>query len=200
MKQLLLGLVLIATLVLVGVPAADVTYAGKIGLYADEAATVCYSDFGFGPPTHLYIYATLEPVLIDVGITAVEFKIDNLPVNDMINGMVSVVPTSEVVVGNVYTDYSVAWQTPQGVDTGIVLVADCYFSMYAPGWVGTNHLMQVVEGEDCNCIALVDDEFVAHDGFGDSFWGNCTVPDDCQCLEIPSAATESSWSDVKSLY
>ena len=178
---------------------ASMASAEMIGLYADEAATVCYATIMPGEPVPTYIIATLTQ-LADVGIVAAEFKIDNLPPNGYaFGGMVTVYPTSDVVIGDLYTDFSIAWPTPQGAGTGYVLIARVEFLSFDPAWVGADQLMQVVEGETCNCLVVVDDVFVSYDAIGGSFWGNCTNPEDCQCIE-DTATQDASWGSVKALF
>ena len=179
--------------------AASMASAEMIGLYADEAATVCHATLMPGAPVPTYIIATLTQ-LADAGIVAAEFKIDGLPLNGYeFGGMVTVIPTSDVVVGSLYEDFSIAWDAPQGAGTGIVLIAQVDFLSFSPTWVGTDQLMQVVEGDVCNCLVVVDEVYVAHDALGGSFWGNCSNPEDCQCIE-DTATQDASWGSVKALF
>ena len=57
--------------------------------------------------------------------------------------------------------------------------------------------MEIMAGNTCECLVLVDDQFVARDVIGGEFTWNCTG--ECLCIWV-TAAEESSWTEVKSLY
>ena len=195
MKKLLLSLALAA----LALSPAIAQVGGSIGVYANTEASICYADIPVGAQTDIYIIALLtDPAIMASGITAAEFKIDNLPPSDYAQGgLITVTPSSEVVVGDLWTDFSIAWATPQGSGTGVVPIATLGMLPFSPTWCGTDHLMQVVEGETCLCLALVDDAFVEWVGLGGSFWGNCSDIEQCACV---TPTQETSWSDVKSLF
>ena len=178
---------------------AGIASAEMIGLYADQDATICYATIAPGAQTSTYVMATLTQ-LADEGITAAEFKIDNLPPSDYAQGgLVMVTPSSEVVVGDLWTDFSIAWAAPVGVGTGLVLIAQVDFLSFNPTWCGPDHMMQVVEGDTCACLVVVDPAFQAVDAIGGTFWGNCSNPEECVCIE-DTATQDASWGSVKALF
>ncbi|MDP6798164.1 MAG: hypothetical protein QGG33_10090, partial [Candidatus Krumholzibacteria bacterium] len=121
-------------------------------------------------------------------------KIDNYFPNNGL-GMVTVTATSQVVIGAMDTDYSIAWSTPQ---TGaFVTIATLTSVGFNAAWLGTDHVMTIMAGDDCACLVIVDDAFIQHGTVGGSFTFNCTI--DCDCLE-GTATEDASWSAVKALF
>lgn len=178
---------------------AGVASAEMIGLYADQDATICQGPIVPGPPVNYYIIATLTQ-LADAGITAAEFKIDNLPVSDYVaGGLITPAWTSEVTVGDPWTDFSIAWPTPQGAGTGMVLIGTLQFLCFNPAWVGADHLMEFVNGDTCSCLVVVDEAFVSYDAIGGKFWANCSDLEVCVCVE-ETATQDTSWGNVKALF
>ena len=179
---------------------AGVASAEMIGMYADMDATICQGPIAPGAPTSYYVIATLTQ-LADVGITAAEFKIDNLPISDYAaGGFVTPEWTSAVTVGDPWTDFSIAWSTPQGAGTGLVHIGTLSFLCFNPAWVGADHMMEFVEGDTCQCLVVVDEAFVSVTAIGGKFWANCTDPAQCQCIEEPTATQDTSWGSVKALF
>ena len=69
--------------------------------------------------------------------------------------------------------------------------------MLDPAWIGMDHVMTVEQGNTCECLALVDDQFVAFEVLGGHFTWNCTG--ECTCIDY-TATQDSSWGAVKALF
>ncbi len=104
--------------------------------------------------------------------------------------------TSDLVIGDLWWDFSIAWSEPVGAGLGYAVIAEIELLMFDPAWIGSDRWLQVAPGYDCDCLVLVDSMFDTHDAWGDTMILNCNA--DCwMCL---TATAESSWSEVKLLY
>jgi len=187
-------IVVVAMMLFAGIASADV-----IGVFADQQAATCTINIMPYAPVDIYIMAVLTETF-DGGITAAEFKVDNWLGNPGYpTGSTTVYPTSDLVIGGLGTDYSIAWSTPEGAGNGLVLIARVNVLMFNAGWIGPDYMLRIVEGDDCLCLVTVDDLFETHVAQGGLFWFNCTNPELCICLE-ETATQDSSWSAVKSLF
>ncbi len=135
---------------------------------------------------------------IEGGITAAEFKIDNLPTNDGYpSGTVTVTPTSDLVIGDLWWDFSIAWAEPVGVDDHFAIIAEIELLMFDPTWIGSDRWIQIAPGDDCGCMVLVDSNFEIVDiDWGDVMILNCEV----NCADCMTATAVSSWSEIKLLF
>jgi len=161
-----------------------------IGLYADELATTRYAGVVPYTPLDLYIVASWPGGGgLAAGITAAEFKIDNLPTNvGYPTGTVTVTNTTDLVIGDLWTDYSAAWSTPQGAGEGRYTIATIEFLEFDAAWIPEGQQATVVPGDECTCLVLVDWLFAIHDAVGETFY-------------FSSVGTETTnWSEIKSLY
>jgi len=180
-KLLIIALMLMATSSLA---------SPSIGLYADTGATTRFAGINPYVPLNLYVIAiwpTESP--LNGGITAAEFKIDNLPAN--LNypwGTVTTHHTTDLVIGDLWTDYSAAWSTPQGAGAGMFEIARVEFLMFDPSWIPAGHVSTIAPGDDCDCLVLVDNLFEIYTAVGLPFYFSAV------------AADETSWSEIKSLY
>jgi hypothetical protein len=184
MKKLLL---LSMALLLVANANAD---SPTIGLYADELATVRYAGVTPYVQLDLYLIATWpDGTDLASGITAAEFKMENLPANvGYPTGTVTVVATTDLIIGDLWTDWSAAWSTPQGAGVGYFNMATLEILAFDAGWIPDGHVTTAALGDDCGCMQLVDWLFEKHDAVGESFY-------------FSSVASEpTSWGTVKSLF
>ncbi len=170
-----------------------------IGIFADEtpAAENCYATITPYVPTMLYVIATWDVGAMGQGITAAEFKIDNFPTNDGYpDGTVTVNHTTDLIIGDIWGDYSAAWSTPQDEGSQFTI---CSIEVLAfdAAWISGEVVSTVVVGDDCSCLVLVDDLFEIHDATGGKFTFNCGAPP-CDCGIV--AAEPSTWSSVKALF
>lgn len=187
-------IVVAAMMLFAGIASADV-----IGVFADDMAGACTANIMPYTPINIYVMAILTETF-DGGITAAEFKIDNwMGSPGYPTGTATVTATSDLVIGGLGTDYSIAWSAPQGAGYGMVLIATVNILMFDANWIGPDYMIRVAAGDDCGCLVTVDDLFETHDAQGGLFWFNCTAPEQCICLE-ETATQDSSWSAVKSLF
>jgi hypothetical protein len=192
MRKLLLILTILS---LAGMAQADTV----IGVFADEDMNSCDAALIPYVPTILYVVAYWDAGPLDEGITAAEFKLDGLPLSEGYPmGTVTVTHSTDLVIGDLWHDYSAAWSEPQGVGAGQFTVCSIEMLMFDVIWVGADQEVIVSAGDDCDCLVLVDSLFEVQDAIGGLFTLNCTTPP-CDCF--PPVATEStSWSNVKSLF
>ena len=175
--------------------AATAVAMPTIGIYAEESAEVCEVDIQGGENRQVWILVLLDSSEFSGGITAAEFRIDNLPAEGGYPlGVISPSWTSGVTVGDIFTDFSIAWTSPQYPP--IVVVGSVVFQAFDANWIGDQHVMTVAEGGICGCIVVVDDFFQEHEAFGGRFTFNCDY--DCGCGGFQSTA--SDWGQVKTLY
>jgi len=178
------------TLALLLVAASAFTQNAYIGLYADTGATTRFAGIAPYTPLDTYLIAIVPDTgPISGGITAAEFKMENWPSNPGYPvGNITITATSDLVLGGLDTDYSIAWAEPQGAGGGLVLIATVNFLMFDAGWIPQGHVTTPVAGDDCACLVVVDNLYEIHNAIGLPFYFSAT------------AADESSWSQVKSLY
>ena len=105
---------MILLLLVLAIPLA-VSAQSWIGIFDNaEGVAICHADIQLGVPQALYLMAVLAPAEFPDGITAAEFRVDNLPPNDCAEGgIITENWSSEVVVGDLDWDFSIAWPTPQ---------------------------------------------------------------------------------------
>lgn len=182
MKKLMVALMMLAI----------ASFAGAeswIGMFDSETGgEICYADIAVGAPTSVFVGAVIGEGDFPYGITAAEFRVEGMPQNGYeFGGIITPVWTSEVTVGDLDWDFSIAWSSPQMGP--FVLIGQVDFLMLDPAWVGMDHVMEVMQGNTCECLVLVDDQFVAYDVDGGMFTFNCTG--ECLCI-IPTATQDSS--------
>lgn len=165
-----------------------------IGMFADDAATICDAEIGPGVPVDAFLYAVIDPSDFPNGITAAEFRLDNYPEAGA-DGMISESFSSPVNIGTLGWDFSIAWSSPQA--PGNVHIGTLTFIAFTGNWIGADHLITVVEGNDCECLVVVDENYIQHDVGGGMFTFNCTG--DCICYD-GTASEETSWGAVKALF
>lgn len=168
-----------------------------IGIYADEAASICDVDVVAYVPVDVYVVAHWTGEEVPGGMTACEFKLENFPQNvGYPTGQVTVTHTTDLVIGTLWTDYSAAWSTPQGAGAGIYTIASIEILAFDAEWIGADHVSVVAPGDDCDCLNIVDANFDIVDAVGQQFTFNCSTPP-CSC---ETAAEASTWSSVKALF
>jgi hypothetical protein len=184
---------LMVALLLVLVSSTAFAQNPTIGIYEDVDYSFCYGDIEVFVQKTIYVTAWLPPEI--AGITAVEFKIDNLPAAGL--GIVTPAWSSPLVIGDPAWDISVAWAGPQAGPW--VQIGTLSFLMIDAAWIGPDYVMTIMEGNDCECLVVVDDNFVEFPADGGMYTFNCSNPDQCECFDsIPTEAT--NWGSVKALY
>ncbi len=167
-----------------------------IGMFSDTDYVFCYEDVEQYLTTTIYVAAYLPPE-ID-GITAAEFRIDNLPENDAY-GIVTLNWATDLVIGDPWWGIALAFTDP--VPGPYAPLGSIDFFMIDPVWIGDDHLMVVAASYDSGLLVVVDDEFNTIDALGWMFTFNCTDISTCWCEDdISSPVEDSSWGAVKALY
>jgi len=171
-----------------------------IGVFADEGGTICDAAVVPYVATNIYVVAKWDPGSgLDNGITAAEFKLAGLPENAGYPiGMVTVHNTTDLIIGDLWTDYSAAWSVPMGAGAGMFVICRIEILSFDAGWIGPDADVVVSPGDTCDCLVLVDSLFEVHEAVGGLFTFNCSAPP-CECYPN-TAAQESNWSSVKALF
>ena len=151
-----------------------------IGLYLDEEAQICQTPLdGAGQLVYARILAVL-PEFTGIGITAVEFRLDNLPDNlGPPNGMWTVQWNSGLVIGNVEDGVALAWAEPQPgpiVELGLMT----FISNDQTDWIGVNHTVTAAPSNSGG-LSIVDENYNTLPVGGGSFTFNCEIPGGCDC-------------------
>ena len=148
-----------------------------IGLYTEpapwgdqEADVIPYT------PLNIYIVASWDTWDFTGGITAAEFKIDNLPHNiGYPTGTVTVNHTTDLIIGDLWTTYSAAWDSPQG--SGVFAIASIELMAFDASWITGNHICEVTHADDYPYnLAVVDAVFDIYQAQGGIFTLNGSPP------------------------
>ncbi len=192
MKKLLISSLLL--LVAMSVSAEPI-----IGIYTDELGTTCEINTTPYVQFNLYLVATWTGDEVFGGMTATEFKLDNFPTNDGYPiGTVTVIANdTDLIIGDIWTDWSVAWSEPQGGTRSMFTMATIEILPFDAGWIGADQVTVVAPGDDCSCLVIVDANFDIVDAVGYQFTFNCSTAPDCACSV---AVGPSTWSSVKALF
>lgn len=105
--------------------------------------------------------------------------------------------TTDLVIGDIWTDYSAAWSYPHDEGNKFTI---CGIEVLAfdASWIPGELTVLVTEGDDCSCLILVDHLFEIVPARGGQFTFNCSSPP-CDCFP-PTAVRDTSWSSVKALF
>ena len=162
-----------------------------IGIYADVDYTVCYADIVPFLYTTVYVAAWLPDTV--PAITATEFRVDGLP--SPADAIVTWLWTTNLVIGDINFDISLAWGSAQPGPWVLFGQGDFFYLVEEEA----DHVLTVLEGMDCDCLVVVDDEFNTVPALGYQFTFNCSPGNDCLCT--PETATqETNWGSIKALY
>jgi len=184
----------IAVLALSMMLMASMASANVIGIFGDEAGTLCSGNMNI---PYTYVNIKFIAVLSDVAsITAAEFGATNV---NLLNTIPTVTWTTTLVIGNIMTPDGVAlaWTTPQ--PGPIVQMGNIQYFLLAAQPADVK--LQILPS-GAGVLAIVDEVFIQHNVTGWGFVVNCTVGGQygaCTCLDnIPTQ--DSSWGAVKSLF
>ncbi len=190
------GILLITLLTISLVPSALAFPEGSgsfIGVFTDADALSCTESLT-EPFTELtlYVVASINTDVI-ADLEAAVFKISGLPVGGgTVSGDWSGADQSD---GPMATEITLQWTTPQAGP--LVVLGTIYFQPHGVGWLGDDHLLQVVPGDDTGNLAIRAGGGALFTVDGGIFTFNCTGI--CECS--PSTLTaESSWGQIKNLY
>ncbi len=166
-----------------------------IGLFADEDATYCGAAAVPYTPATVYVLAYIGSEIS--GLTAVEFRIDNIPPNPGYPvGQITASWNTNLVIGEPANGIALAFQTAQYGP--YVPLGNIDFLAFADNWIDTDHRMVVMESFDSGLLAIVDGGFTTISVWGGRFTFNCSSDGNCSCGVGSSA--DASWGEVKSLY
>ncbi len=161
-----------------------------IGIYFDDAATICDADLATYVTTTVNVIAIL-PANIPA-ITAAEFRISNLPL-DPACAILTQNWNTPLVIGTV--DYGIALAFSPALPGPYALLGTLDIFLLDANCVGADHEVLVEAALDSGNLVVVDEGYNEHPAIGWFFKFNCTTGCSCQ-----TATEESSWGGVKALY
>ncbi len=166
-----------------------------IGLYADDTAVLCEADLTPFVPMNVYVFAVLPETDIPA-ITAAEFRIDNLP--GPAAAIITPTWNTTLVIGTMGHDLALAFTPP--LPGPVALLGTLQFLALAD--LGADFRMTIMPGNDCNCLVVVDTDYIEWDCEPDHFFTfNCTGALEYGCNCQPTIATEdATWGQIKALY
>jgi hypothetical protein len=166
-----------------------------IGLYDDPAGYVCASDVDLYVTMSVYVVADLQEV---DEITAAEFYIENLPVNDGF-GLRTDLWNTGLVIGT--PEYGVALAFNPPLDGPMALLGQLDFFMLDEAWIYDDHCMDVEPSLDSGLLVVVDGNYDTIDAYGYVFnFNNTTGSWFCWTCDEITPTEQSSFSTLKSLY
>jgi len=140
-----------------------------LGMYADDEATICDMGQNPGVTATVKVSAVLPAWL--AGITAAEFRIDNLPVSGA-NGILSEYWNTYIVSGDPHVGITLTFDPP--LDGPIARLGELDFYEINYNWIGLNYLMEIAAG-----ARVVGTDFVQYWCNPGHFTFNCTGWCDC---------------------
>ena len=151
-----------------------------IGLYRDATAQICQAPLdGAGMTVTLKILAVL-PDYVE-GVTAAEFRVDNLPASqNPPQGYWTVNWNTNLVIGNLIEGVALAFSEAQPgpvVELGTLV----FMSFEQADWIGADHLLTVLPSET-GALVVVDDAYNEIPIGGGRFTFNCADPPNCSCF------------------
>ncbi|MBN2169921.1 MAG: choice-of-anchor D domain-containing protein, partial [Candidatus Krumholzibacteriota bacterium] len=160
-----------------------------IGVFAEANGNECYEDVPLYSEVVLHVMAYI-PSYASAGVTAVEFRIDDLPENlGYPVGMVQAFWDTDLVIGDPWYGVSLAFAEP--LYGTFVHLGTLSVMAFQDGWIGDDYLMQVVAAYQSGNLVIVDSSYQEHTVAGGQFTFNCSYPDLCTCLPWVVPATVS---------
>jgi len=160
-----------------GATSAPGTDIDHIGIYLDAAATDCDVALGAGESVTLEVLAVL-PTLGDGGLTAIEFRVADLPVNGT-GGTYTTEWNTELVLGEVASGIALAFSDPLFGE--VIPIGRITFHAFADDWLGADRALHVAESTGGPKLVIVDGDYQEHFVPGSYFTFNCSDPDACAC-------------------
>jgi len=166
------------------------TGSDHIGLYLDQAGTVCAGDFPVGVADTLFLIASV-PSFADPGITGAEFRVDGIAA---LAGLAEIVEEwfYAPVGGDLATGLRFAFGAP--VPGESLLLGRLTVTALAP--LGNNVQLQLARSLDGLQLRVTDAAGLGWDVGGDHCTLNCTNPLLCECLDFEAGACHLSDTDL----
>lgn len=185
---------MVALLLLVAMSSVAAAQDPFIGLYADDAAVLCQADVSVYVSLPVYVFAILPPEI--AGITAAEFRIENLPTEAL--ALTTFNWNTPLVIGTAGYGIALAFAPPLPGPAAF-MGSISFFPLMD---FGPDFRMKVVPSLDSDNLVVVD---LAYNEvpceLNHIFTFNCTgsLPGGCLCIE--GVATEdAAWGQIKALY
>ncbi len=161
-------------------------YYGHIGIYSDMEAITEHTELTHYANTDIYVIALVNTDEVEEGLTAAEFKVGNyFDQTDPV--VISEEWSSSLVVGDLSTDFAIAWTLPQ--PGPIVNIGTISVFLLDSSWPGSDYVLSVERGDECDCLTLVDEDFNIGEASGGVFTIYASTP-----------AQKTNWSKIKTLY
>jgi len=178
---------------------------GAIAIFEDPETMDCSIEVEVDEWSTFYIVVNGAWVY-DGGITAVEFGLDNW-IGDIPDfpGEIVVTYASPLHIGELGSNFSLAWYYPQTGDWVEILRVD--FRCHDLAWVYPGFEIQVRDASESGGIFVVDDDFEVFHAEGTNAVFNCggdliTIENpyaECRCYD-DTRTDSTSWSLVKNLF
>lgn len=163
-----------------------------LGLFADEAASVCAAPTAAYSTTSLYVIARLDAL---DALMAAEFAIAGWPGSPGYPlGQCTPQWNSPLVIGALDDDFAIAFSAP--LSGPLALLGRLDFLPYTSSWPGTPLELRVIAASARDAVILVDGEAAEYEVLGGRFTFNCS--ENCNCG--PAGTASLSIGEVKQLY
>jgi len=185
---------LIAALLLTSLCSVALAQDPFIGIYAAALGLLCNANVTQYVSVPVYLIAILPPEI--PGITAAEFRIDNLPTSAM--ALATYNWNTPLVIGN--ADYGIALAFSPSLPGPLApLGSISFFPLTDWPW---DWRVEVMASNDSGNLVVVDldyNEVPCEPGHWLTF--NCTgaLPGGCDCYP-PIAVEDATWGQIKALY
>lgn len=181
-----------ALLLLVAMSSVAAAQMPSIGIYADDAGVLCEADVAQYVTSTVYVFAYLNDI---PGMTACEFRIDNLPTAAM--SINTFTWNTTLVIGT--PDYGIALAFAPALPGPLCLLGTIGFfplQEFPDDW-----RMTVMPSNDSGNLVIVDLDYNEVPAEGYFFTFNCTgvLEGGCDCF-VGVATEDATWGEIKALY
>ncbi|MBC8366095.1 hypothetical protein H8E52_01660 [bacterium] len=181
--------------------AASPAQTQVIGFFSHENGQSCDVDIEPYVPVDVFLLIAWWPEWSGFGVTGARFGTTNFPENHGYPaGIITEHWSSDNIVGDLYTDFTIMFDEPVGAGQGFVTLGRLEFLMYDPGWIQQDHQVRITPGDDCECIVVYDNMGIPQYASKGYFTFNCRDICDDYCYLPPTLTREDSWSTVKALF
>lgn len=187
MKKSVIAALALSLMLFAGTASADI-----IGIFGDEAGTICQVD-----ASTAYAYASIYflALLTDTPtINACEFGATG--VNMPANGLPTIAWNTDLVIGDIMSPDGVALAFTDPLAGPVAMLGSIEYFVLNP--FPADHAMTVVPSGAGNLVVVDGDTSETVPAMGWGLLVNCTLGDGCACDVI--AVDESSMSEIKALY